>query len=164
MLPWLVAIRGLVFVPFRLYEGLWRYTSIYDLRSIVGRRWRRARASSTCSCRLRSVRRLYPRSIFLIDSLLLDLLLGGARGSRRRVYARAAGADSGQRVLIFGAGDAGELIVRDMKTNRDYGYQPVGFVDDDPAKVGRRIHGVPVLGTRRRSASASSRGTGPTRC
>ena len=75
------------------------------------------------------------------------MMLGGGRLSRR-IYAELSGGKRGKRVLVFGAGNAGELIVRDMKTNREYGYQPIGFIDDDKSKVGRRIHGVPVLGTR----------------
>ena len=146
MLPWLLVIRGLVFVPFRIYHGLWRYSGIYDLRSIGS-------AVGLSSVIFAVVAQsplgpaFYPRSIFVIDALLLVLLLGGLR-LVRRVYGELPGRTSGRRVLIFGAGNAGELIVRDMKVNADCGYEPIGFVDDDPAKVGRHIHGVPVLGTR----------------
>ncbi len=146
MLPWLLVIRGLMFIPFKLYEGLWRYTSIYDVRSIVA-----AVAASSGVFVLLTKSPLgpevYPRSVFVTDALMLVLMLGASRLSRR-IYAELSGGRRGKRVLIFGAGNAGELIVRDMKTNREYGYQPVGFIDDDRNKVGRRIHGVPVLGTR----------------
>src|SRR5688572_29570998 len=145
MLPWLLVIRGLTFVPFRLYDGLWRYAGIYDLRAIVG-------AVLTSSLIFAAVTQssfgpaVYPRSVFIGDALLL-VLLGGLRLARR-LYGESSGSRQGRRILVFGAGNAGELIVRDMKVNRDCGYEPVGFVDDDQTKVGRRIHGVPVLGTR----------------
>jgi FlaA1/EpsC-like NDP-sugar epimerase len=145
-LPWLVAIRAVSFVPFRLYEGLWRYTSIYDLQALIG-------GVTTSSIVFYAFTQTalgperYPRSILVIDAGLLVLMLGGVRLTRR-LYTEFGQRRSGKRVLIFGAGDAAELIVRDMKTNRQFPYQPVGFIDDDPRKVGSRIHGVPVLGTR----------------
>jgi FlaA1/EpsC-like NDP-sugar epimerase len=145
-LPWLVAIRAFVFVPFKLYEGLWRYTSIYDVRAIVGG----VCASSLVFFFLTQTPLgppIYPRSIFIVDGVLLTLMLGAVRLSRRMLAELSVGRP-GKRILIFGAGDAGELIVRDIKNSARSGYRPIGFVDDNRAKVGHRIHGVPVLGTR----------------
>src|SRR5258705_3642262 len=138
MLPWLVAIRVLTFIPFRLHEGLWRYTSVYDLLSII-----EAVAVSTGAFYLLAQTPVgpltYPRSIFVIDALLLTLFLGGIR-MVHRIYAELLTGNRGKRILIFGAGDAAELIVRNMKTNRQDPYHPVGFVDHEPPKVRRAIH------------------------
>jgi FlaA1/EpsC-like NDP-sugar epimerase len=146
VLPVLVIVRGVTFYPFRLYEGLWRYTSISDLRDIVA-------GVSLSSVAFAVVTRLgmgvtgYPRSVYVIDAVLLVFIMGGLRLGRR-VYRELARTGLGKRVLIFGAGDAGEMIVRDMQHNRWYDYRPIGFLDDDRAKVGRRIHGLSVMGTR----------------
>jgi len=146
MLPWLVAIRILVFIPFRLFEGMWRYTSLGDLLNIVA-------AVSLSSWGYYLVLRwvfdaaVYPPSVYLLDSLLLIAFMGGIR-LVRRTHRELARLVPDKRVLVYGAGDAGEMIVRDMRQNELYSYEPMGFIDDDQAKVGRRIHGVKVLGTR----------------
>jgi FlaA1/EpsC-like NDP-sugar epimerase len=146
LLPVVVLVRSLFFAPFRLYEGLWRYTSIWDLRNILI-----AVFSSTVTLYLLIRWGLgfasYPRSVYLIDSLLLLFFVSGIR-LLRRVYRDLSRLERGKRILIYGAGDAGELIARDMKNNPFYEYEPVGFIDDDPRKIGRRIHGIKVLGTR----------------
>jgi FlaA1/EpsC-like NDP-sugar epimerase/lipopolysaccharide/colanic/teichoic acid biosynthesis glycosyltransferase len=146
-LPALVLVRGLTFVPFRLYEGLWRYTGIGDLRNIVGG----VLTSSTIFFILVYValgNAKYPRSIYLIDAMLLITSMGGVRLSRR-LYAELVRSPRERRVLVYGAGDAGEMVVRDMLRHPSSDYEPIGFIDDDLSKVGRRIHGVPVLGSRR---------------
>jgi FlaA1/EpsC-like NDP-sugar epimerase len=143
-LPWLFAIRGLTFFPFGLYGGLWRYTGIWDLTRIV-----LAVLTSSLLLHVFVYRELgsalYPRSIVIIDSLLLICFLGGVR-LLWRILPSLVRAKTGRRVLIIGAGDAGDMIVREMR--KSGGYEPVGFIDDDRAKLGRTIHGVKVLGTR----------------
>src|SRR4030095_14411286 len=89
----------------------------------------------------------YPRSIFVIDSLLLIFFMGGVR-LVRRLYHGMITMTPRKRLLIYGAGDTGEIIARDIRNNGDeYDYDPIRFIDDDRQKIGRRIHGVPVLGT-----------------
>lgn len=148
MLPWLVLIRGLAFIPCRLYTGLWRYSGLWDVRNII-------LGVSLSTVAFYALVHLgfgiqsYPRSIFFIDTLLLIFFMGGVRMSRR-FYNALPGFSGRKRVLIFGAGDTGEMIVRDMKNNTKlYNYHPVGFIDDDQDKIGDRIHGVRVLGTRK---------------
>ena len=146
MLPWLVVVRAMTFAPFHLYQGLWRYTGVYDLKAIA-----ESVALSSLVFAVIAVSpagpAVYPRSIFVIDALLLILALGGVRIARR-VHAEFSARSRGKRLLIIGAGDAGEMFVRDIRAGDDSEYQPIGFIDDDRAKVGHRIHGVPVLGTR----------------
>jgi FlaA1/EpsC-like NDP-sugar epimerase len=145
-LPWLLLVRGLFFWRFGLYAGLWRYASLSDLQRIIA-----AVALSSAAMALWVVGPFgvlpYPRSVFVIDSLVLLFLLGGTRMTRR-FYREFSRLKNEKRILVYGAGDAGEMIVRDMKNNRFYGSDPIGFIDDDRGKVGRSIHGVRVLGTR----------------
>jgi FlaA1/EpsC-like NDP-sugar epimerase len=145
-LPWLVVIRALMFTPFCLYHGLWRYTGLWDLCNIIA-----GVLSSTIVFAALVYWGFgltnYPRSVVIIDAVLLICFMGVLRLGRR-LYREIGFPDREKRVLIYGAGDAGEMIVRNMRHNSFYEYAPIGFVDDDPAKVGQRIHGVPVLGMR----------------
>jgi FlaA1/EpsC-like NDP-sugar epimerase/lipopolysaccharide/colanic/teichoic acid biosynthesis glycosyltransferase len=145
-LPWLILIRGLVFVPFRLYEGLWRYTGIYDLRMLVGGMLT-STLVFTAYVRGPFGPLGYSRSVILIDFVLVTVVLGGLRLLRRISTEVSVAGKSADRLLVYGAGGAGEMIVREIRQQPSFGFRPVGFIDDDPRKIGTSIHGVRVLGT-----------------
>lgn len=146
MLPWLIVIRGVSFMFFRLNEGLWRYVSIWDVKKILV-----GVLAGTVAFYGMVVWVIglsgYPRSVFIIDSILLIGFLVGIRVATRMFRERKV-LSRMKRVLVIGAGDAGAQIVREMQTDSLGSYTPIGFIDDNPSKLGKRIHGVRVLGAR----------------
>jgi FlaA1/EpsC-like NDP-sugar epimerase len=91
----------------------------------------------------------FSRSVMILDALLVFLALGGARMSTRvlRNYVHTFRAQvPGMATLVVGAGDAGELAIRELRNNAGQGLRPVAVLDDDPGKLRMKIHGVEVVG------------------
>jgi UDP-GlcNAc:undecaprenyl-phosphate GlcNAc-1-phosphate transferase len=90
----------------------------------------------------------FSRTVFLIDAVLMFMFLAGSRMAFRlfRQMIPVTRSVEGRRVLIYGAGDGGELLLRELLNNRALKYSPIGFLDDDPAKNGKLIHGLKVYG------------------
>jgi UDP-GlcNAc:undecaprenyl-phosphate GlcNAc-1-phosphate transferase len=148
-LPIVLVLQIGAFLVLGLYDGLWRYTSMSDLsrqlRAVAGA-WVLSIITIVFAFRLES----FSRSVLILDGLLLAIGVAGTRVSFRLLrswMARVQSPDAQKRILIYGAGDGGELLLRELMQNRNLGLWPVGFVDDDPQKHGRVIHGVRVLGS-----------------
>lgn len=150
-LPLVLIIRSTVLLLYRVYKHIWKYVSVNDLFVIVK------------ACTIGSVLylvvmfflgiRVFSRSIFLIDWLLVMLFIGGLRiflrimAERISIKERLENIHIARRnIVIIGAGDVGEMALRELERNVKYRYNMVGFIDDDPHKIGKLIHGVPVLG------------------
>jgi FlaA1/EpsC-like NDP-sugar epimerase len=138
-----VLVHLVGFFAWRLHRGRWRDVSLWDLRDLVVVTF----AGTACSYVYVEVWRgmaAYPRSVFILGGVLTICVFGGVRLLIRFVRESSA-PKAGNRVLVIGAGDAGELIVRDLRRK---GHRPIGFVDDDPSKKGQTIQGIKVMGTR----------------
>jgi len=146
-----IGIQLVTFVCFGFYNRWWRYVSTRDM-------WGAARGV-TVACVISSLVLYFanlvpkvglPRSIAIMDFLLLLAFVAGARMLVRTLLERPAARDivaHGKEVIVVGAGDAGHLIVREMLRQPSLGYTPIGLVDDDPKTRNLRVHGVRVLGT-----------------
>lgn len=146
-LPWVLAIKLLLFHRFGLLRGWWRYAGMSDLVDIT-----KASVASGILLYLALWLRLwprpgYPRSVVLIDLVLTILFIGGARFAVRAYTETAQTCVARKETLVVGAGVAGSTIMRELKQNPDLDYKPIGFVDDDLTKLGIKIHGKRVLGT-----------------
>ena len=145
-LPLLLIVKLPVFYYFRLFSGWWKYAGMNDLLDII-------KASLVSSSFLYlGVYFIYgvtgyPRSTFLLDMLMTIILIGGTRFVVRAYSEQARSTSMGVNTLIVGAGRAGNLIVRELKGNSTLGYNPIGFVDDNPGKKGMHMQGLKVLGT-----------------
>lgn len=145
-LPLLVLIRMGIYLMAGMHRGLWRYASIQELVDII--------KSVTFGTVLFIVlvrvifgESAYPRSVYVLDWILLIFFSGGVRLLMRLYREQLSPAGVGKRVVIVGAGDAGEMIARDIKHNASYKINVIGFIDDDLYKQGLLIHGIPILGT-----------------
>ncbi|HEX4951637.1 MAG TPA: nucleoside-diphosphate sugar epimerase/dehydratase [Blastocatellia bacterium] len=145
-LPLLLVLKLAVFYYFGLFSGWWKYAGMSDLLDII-------KAALVSSPLLYLAVYFiwgvtgYPRSTFLIDMLLTVVFIGGARFLVRAYSEQARSSAIGVNTLVVGAGRAGNMIVRELKTNPGLGYNPIGFVDDNPTKKGVSMQGIKVLGT-----------------
>jgi FlaA1/EpsC-like NDP-sugar epimerase len=163
ILPAAILIKLSCFYLFGVYRGMWRFTSVHDLLDII-----KAVSLSTLLIvvwivliyRYKNV----PRSIVFIDWCFNIILISGVRLAIRLFFQKFVptspiqslepiNGTGGQhrpalnrRLLIIGAGNCGEKILREIQDNPQLRYTVVGFLDDNPNKIGRRIHGVPVRG------------------
>jgi len=147
---WIILIKMSIFFIFGLYRGVWRYVSIADFLTMFKAV---SMASITVVLLLTLFFRFqgYSRALFFIDWLLLLFLVIGSRFLFRILGEFFSNLRKGEvAVLIIGAGDTGEMVVREIKKNSEPSYNLVGFIDDDPYKLGSKIQGVPILGARNR--------------
>jgi len=163
VLPVVILIKIVCFYFFDLYRGMWRYTSISDLLNII-----KATSVSTLiiiiyilfgSTRFKG----FSRSVFVIDWCFTILFISGFRLCVRLYFEQFSETRNwslisisfkeffkrkkteASKLLIIGAGNCGEKIYREIRDNAKLQYSVVGFLDDNPDKVGMKIHGIPVL-------------------
>ena len=157
-LPIIIPVKIAVFFAFHLYRGMWRYTSLVDIKNVI-------LASSFSSILAVStlfflrIFKGFSRFVFIIDWGLTIFLIGGVRIFIRIILMnhvsdfwsflnfRRSLATKRKSLIIIGAGSAGEKVLREINDNPRVHINPVGFLDDDKGKQGMSIHSVPVLGT-----------------
>jgi FlaA1/EpsC-like NDP-sugar epimerase len=152
---WIIPLKLVFFYVFGLYKGMWRYTSIGDLENLV-----KGCVASTITIVLILLISVgfygFARSVFIIDFFLAFIFIGGFRiavrlfyhRQKKRLFFSSSKSQKARpkRVLIIGAGNAGENVLRGLYDDPRLAFEPIGFVDDDKGKRGREIHHIPVLG------------------
>ncbi len=146
-LLWIVPLQAAVFWRFGLYRGIWRFASLPDLKRIV-------LAVGVAALMIPLVLILFrvstvvPRSVLILDPLLLLIVMGGSRLAYRawKEHRLASVLRPGSKpVLVAGAGSAADFLLRELARN-PAGFHVVGLLDDSRDKKGRLVQGVPVLG------------------
>ena len=147
-LLWVVPLQAAVFWHFGLYRGIWRFASLPDLKRIVLAVGLAALLIPLVLVLFR-VSAIVPRSVLILDPLLLVILMGGSRLAYRAWKEhRLTGMlhPDSKPVLVAGAGSAADFLLRELARN-PAGFHVVGLLDDSRDKQGRLVQGIPVLGT-----------------
>ncbi|HEX4931245.1 MAG TPA: nucleoside-diphosphate sugar epimerase/dehydratase [Gaiellaceae bacterium] len=150
VLALVAGIKLAIFALFGFYNRWWRYVSTRDM-------WGAARgviAASLVTFLVFSFFDIHaadvPRTVWVIDGLLTLALVAGSRMLVRTIIERPQSRSivaRGREVIVVGAGDAAQLMLREMLRIPSLGYTPIGLIDDDPRKKNLRLHGIRVLGT-----------------
>ncbi len=143
--PFLILIQAAAYLVFGLYRGIWRFASLPDLLRIIKAVALGSALSALCVAFFLQMQ-FVPRSVFPLYSLFLVTFLGGSRLLYRWSQHHTANFANFKRVLIIGAGQAAEGLIRDLLRDTSHTYKPIAMVDDDPNKQGFEIHGVRVQG------------------
>ncbi len=146
--PVVVALKVVALYASGAYDGMWRYVGVRDLIRLG----RAAFLGSMATFALIALWLRFgalSRGALIFDFVLFAALVIASRVSFRMLRVMLAGRndENARRVLLWGAGDAGEIMVRQLLESPEIGFVPVGFVDDDSMKIGRTIHGLKVLGS-----------------
>jgi UDP-GlcNAc:undecaprenyl-phosphate GlcNAc-1-phosphate transferase len=146
-LPILIVLQLFSFLTVGVYRGIWRYTGMQDFVTFA----KGVSLGSVLSIfALLLVYRFqdFSRTIFIVNAFILFSAIAASRLAFRffRQLLPMPNAGEGRKVLIYGAGDGGEMVLRELKNNPAWHYAPVGFVDDDPLKTDKVIHGLRVFG------------------
>jgi FlaA1/EpsC-like NDP-sugar epimerase len=146
----LVAIKLAIFALFGFYNRWWRYVSTRDM-------WGAARGVTAASLTAFLIFAFFdvhvaavPRTVWVLDWLLCLAFVAASRMLARTIIERPQTASlvaRGKEVIVVGAGDAAQLMVKEMLRSAAIGYTPIGLIDDDPRKRNMRLHGIRVLGT-----------------
>ena len=154
VLIWFIPAQLVIFYYFGLYRGMWRYFSMPDMLNVL-------KATLVSSAGVVTAVLIFTRfegfarTVFLMDGVFTFLFIAGFRVLIRLYHQRfvrmllpdSQKAPARKRLLVLGAGDAGEQVAREVLDNPRLPYHIQGFVDDDPGKTGKRIHGFPILGS-----------------
>jgi UDP-GlcNAc:undecaprenyl-phosphate GlcNAc-1-phosphate transferase len=147
VVPVMIGVKLIAFLAMGVYRGLWRYVSVDNL-IVYAKGVLLGSLLSVLSWWLLFGLAGFSLAACVLDGLILLVLLAGSRVAFRlfRSLLPAPAVGRGRRVLIYGAGDGGEWLLRVIHNDPSLEYLPVGFVDDDPLKTGKVIHGLRVLG------------------
>ncbi|HXX86152.1 MAG TPA: nucleoside-diphosphate sugar epimerase/dehydratase [Casimicrobiaceae bacterium] len=145
-LAWVLPLQAVIFLAFGLYRGLWRFASLPDLQRIVLAAGLAAVAIPLVLVMLR-LTAMVPRSVLVLYPPVVIFLMAGSRFAYRvwkehRLYSPLAAL--GEPVLVLGAGEAGARLTKEFSQSREW--RIVGLLDDDPAKQGRLLRNISVLG------------------
>ncbi|MEP7075210.1 MAG: hypothetical protein ABI878_05310, partial [Acidobacteriota bacterium] len=145
-LPVLIVLKLSSFLVAGVYRGIWRYTGIGDLVTFAKGVFLGSGLSVLAILLLYRFQN-FSRTVFVADTFILLMLIVGSRLAFRvfRQILPAGNPVDGKKVFIYGAGDGGEMLYRELRNNPAWEYQAVGFIDDDPLKLDKVIHGLRVF-------------------